>query len=129
MERSVALKKLSKMLGKGFGYRMNAKAPSREEREAATVELKVASAELTTLGEKLEARRKEILGADPEYQELRKATEAARKRRDNLNGIRYSQKICVGNSNGLFFRVAAEGDSWEEVITEVKRKKEKNQLW
>ncbi|MDE2105638.1 MAG: hypothetical protein KGL39_50895, partial [Patescibacteria group bacterium] len=32
MERSVAIKALGKLLGKGFGYRVNDRAPTREDR-------------------------------------------------------------------------------------------------
>jgi len=44
MERTIAIKKLGKMLGKSFGYRVDPRAPSREEREEATRRLPVLTA-------------------------------------------------------------------------------------
>ena len=52
MERSVAIKKLGKLIGKGLGYRVNAKAPTKEERETAKAEYAVALKERNELKEK-----------------------------------------------------------------------------
>ena len=42
MERTIAVKKLGKLLGKSMGYRIDSKAASRDEREVARAELKLA---------------------------------------------------------------------------------------
>ena len=84
MERSVAIKKLSKLLGKKLGYRVNSKAPTLEERAAAKTELPVAIEERNKLKEKRDERYKAILAADTEYQSLFAAHRAASERTDKL---------------------------------------------
>lgn len=61
MERSIAIKKLRKLLGKSLAYRIDPNAPTREER--------------------------------------------------------------VGSSDGFFFTVLAQGDSWEHVVEKLTKKK------
>jgi hypothetical protein len=119
MERSVAIKKLGRLLGKKFGYRVNDKAPTKEEREAARAELQSALREKKRIGDKVTERYQAILAADAEYQALVVEAKASRERTDRLSGILHSYKITVGTSNNLFFLVAASGDSWEEVIEKV----------
>jgi hypothetical protein len=126
MEKSVAIKKLHKILGKGFGYRENPKAGTREDREKAKVDLKVASAERQRLNEALEARKREILSGDTEYQRALAAYREAGKRASALSGQAYGHRITVGNSTNVcglgFFHVAAEGDNWEEVVEKLASK-------
>ena len=69
MERSVALKKLGKFLGKSLGYRVNDKAPTREERKS-PAELPAAIAERNALKEKRDERYRAILAGDAEYLEI-----------------------------------------------------------
>lgn len=123
MERAVALKKLGKILGKNLAYRINDKAPTREEREAAAKELPAALEERNKLREKRDERYKEILAADAEYQRLKEAHQTAKNHADELMSIKHTCKFNVGTSNGMFFLVKAEGDSWEEVIEKVAAKK------
>ena len=123
MERTVAFKKLGRLLGKNMGYRVDDKAPTKEEREAARTELQLRSSERKSLSEQLEARREEILKQDPEYQRLKEAYGIARDRAEKLRGISGRYKITVGVSNGMFFTVEAEGDSWEEIIATIEKKK------
>src|SRR6516162_5240773 len=123
MERSIAIKKLSKMLGKGFGYRVNTKAQMREEREAIRTELKTAVEARDRLGKLADDRRNELLRNDQDYQEKYAAHKEARKKVSELNGRAYSNKISVGISSGMFFFVKAEGDNWEEVIEKLQAKK------
>ena len=118
MERSVAIKKLRKLLGKNLGYRVDPKAPSAEERQAAQTALRIANDNKKQLGERLLARL-EVLKADPEYQQIQAEYSVARKRADELLSTVSCYKITVGTANDLFFHVAAQGDSWEEVIRKV----------
>ncbi len=122
MERSVAINKLGKLLGKSLGYRMDPKAPTQEERDAAREELRAANETKKSLNERMDARRLEILQADPEYQRLKADCSEARKRCDALCSITAHYKITVGTSNGLFFHVRAQGDSWEQVIEKLTEK-------
>lgn len=119
MERNVALKKLEKLLGKRLCWRINPKAFTPEEREAAKTAFLAAAAERKRLTELREARYQAILAADAEYQSLREQEREARKRSEHLSGVMMSRKITVGIDNGLFFHVKAEGDSWEEVIAKI----------
>jgi len=124
MERIVAIKKLGKLLGKGFGYRIDREAPTPEERAAAKAALGEAVAERNKLQAQRDERYRAILAADGEYQSLRVSAKIASDKVSNLQGTTYRHKFTVGTSaaGGLFFHVAAEGDSWEEVIDKVSKK-------
>jgi hypothetical protein len=124
MERSVAIKKLTKLLGKTLMWRINPKAATPEEREAAKAAFPEASAEAKRLKELREARYAAVLEADVEYQSLKTQAKAASDHASRLSGIMFSRKITVGVNNGLFFHVKAEGDSWEDVIQKLTAKKE-----
>ena len=123
MERAVAIRKLGKLIGKGFGYRIDSKAPSSGERVAAKTELVTMRAKRDDLDKRCNERRKAVLEADAEYQNLLAEYLVARKQTDVLTGMTYRKKITVGASNGMFFVVKADGDSWEEVISKVETKK------
>lgn len=124
MERSIAIKKLGALLGKSLGYRVDSKAPDEDERTEARAKLKSASAERDTLGKQREARLQEILQADAQYQRLKAAHAGAKKRCDELFSISHHYRFTVGVSNGMFFHVKAQGDSWEEVIAMVAKEKQ-----
>lgn len=119
MERSVAIKKLSKILGKSLGYRVDDKAPKHDEREAAREASKIAAAERNQLAERLEARRIAILAVDTEYQEIKAAHAVAKERADKLFSTSVHYKFTVGVTNSMFFAVKAQGDSWEEIIEKL----------
>jgi hypothetical protein len=123
MERSVAIKKLTKILGKSLGYRIDSRAPTPEERAAAMGELTAAFAERNKLKEQRDERYRAILAGDAEYQSLHKTHQAASERVKRLGSITRHYKITVGNSNSMFFHVKAEGDSWEEVIDKLEKQK------
>jgi hypothetical protein len=125
MERSVAIKKLGKLLGKSLGYRVNDKAPTREEREAAIAELKSARTERDRMREQRDARYKAILAADAGYQKLKADCQATSERVDRLASITRHFKITVGISTSMFFHIKAEGDSWEEVVDKLQAEKPK----
>ena len=119
MERSVALRRLRRILGDRLGYRIDPKAPTPEERAAAKAELEASLDQFEELKKLRDARHQAILAADEGYQSLKAACEAARERRDQLSSIRARYKITVGVSGDLFFVVRAQGDSWEEVIAKL----------
>lgn len=123
MERTIAVKKLGKLLGKSMGYRIDSKAASRDEREAARAELKLALETRSKLEEEKNQRRRVLLEADAEYQKLDAAYKEARVHVDKLSSITRHHKITVGISNSMFFHVKAEGDSWEEVIDKLQQEK------
>jgi hypothetical protein len=125
MERSIALKKIRKLLGDKMGYRISAKAPGPEARAEARLALTPAIEERNKLREQQRVRYEEILAADAEYQRLVAATKAANEKVDKLSSTTRWFKITVGVTiGGLLFSVKAEGDSWEEVIDKLTKKKE-----
>ena len=119
MERTVALKKLGKLLGNKLGYRIKAKAPTPEERAGAKAALAPARAERDRLKEQRDTRHREILAADAEYQRLQSEARAAVERVEKLSGTSSHYKITVGLDLGWAFEVKAEGDSWEDVIDKL----------
>jgi hypothetical protein len=122
MERKVAINKLGKLLGKKLGYRVDDKAPSPEERAEAASALAPAIEERNKLKEQRDARYKEILAADAEYQSLAAAAREAGKKVEELSSITRWYKITVGTSEGMFFLHKAEGDTWEEIIDKLTAK-------
>lgn len=124
MERTVAVKKLRRLLGKNLGYRVDPRAPSADEREAARAALPPAIAARDAIKEKRDARYRAILDADTEYQALRTEYKAASENVDKLSSITRHFKITVGTMNTLvmgFFHVRAQGDTWEQVIAKLER--------
>jgi GNAT superfamily N-acetyltransferase len=120
MDRTTAIKALTRILGKSLGYRVDPKAPSEEQRAEAKMALMPAIEARNKLREEKEARLQAILAADPEYQRLKIATKAASEEVDRLASITRHYKMTVGTTNGLFFTIKAEGDSWEQVIAKLK---------
>lgn len=116
MERSVAIKKLGKMLGKSLGYRVDPKALTAEERKQAREEANALAAEWRAADSAEAARRRVLLGTDAEYQRLKGEVKRLKKAKDEAWGRTHHFKVTVGVSNGMFFHVKAQGDSWEEVI-------------
>lgn len=124
MERSVAMKKLVKFLGKSMGYRVDPKAPDRDEREEARAKLPEANSKRDALSKQMDERKMALLRGDEEYQRLRVDHAQARKERDALSYTSNRYRFTVGHSTGIFFVVEAQGDSWEEVIAIVSKKKQ-----
>jgi regulator of protease activity HflC (stomatin/prohibitin superfamily) len=122
MERAVAVKKLAKILGKTLGYRVDVNAPDAEQRAAAQAKLAEAISVRDQARQKRDERYKALL-ADQEYQDLVAAHKAAQKIADKLSfQAHHHYKFTVGTSNGMFFHVRAQGDSWEEVIEKLTTK-------
>jgi hypothetical protein len=121
MERTVAVKKLSRLLGKNLGYQVDPRAPDRDERMAAHERLPALTEAKKKAEEAARLRREAILANDPEYQELVAAHKRTREEWSKAAGQARAHKFTVGTSSGLFFHVKAQGDSWEEVIEKVSR--------
>jgi hypothetical protein len=122
VERAVAIKKLTKLLGKKLGWRINAKHPTQEEKDAAKTALPAAVAERELLKQRRDERYKTILAADMEYQRLHAEHHAAYERVNRMQSKMHQHKIAVGTIESGFFLVKAEGNSWEEVIDKVAAK-------
>ena len=122
MERSVAIRKLGKLLGKHFGYRVERDAPDAEERAAARQQLPALQAAEKQAAAAMEARREAVLAADREYQAMVAEHKAARDRRHKVSVVTGRYRITVGTTSDLFFHVRAQGDSWEDVITQLAKR-------
>lgn len=127
MERSVALRKLTKLLGKKFHYRVDLDAPTAEEREVQRATYKVAAEERSAIERRMNERQRALLAADVEYQSILADYRASRLRCQDLSKRLHGSKFTVGTVSDLggfgAFHVAAEGDSWEQVIEKLKAKK------
>ena len=123
MQRIVAINKLSKLIGKGFSYRIDDRAVSKDERAEAKVEYEKAREVTRSLEKQMDDRRNAVLGVDKEYNRLVDERNAARKAQSKIGVKAQVDRITVGRANGLFFMVEATGDSWEEVIEKVINKR------
>jgi uncharacterized coiled-coil DUF342 family protein len=121
MERHIAIKKLTKLLGKNLGYRVDLKAPYKDERDEARAKLKEVGVEREALREKVRARCNALLAADEEYQRLKADMTVASKTWDELASKSRHYRFTAGVMNSAFFVVKAQGDSWEEVIDKIQK--------
>jgi hypothetical protein len=124
MRREDAIKKLTKLLGKKLGYRVDPKAPDHDERANAREQLEGFRAERDRLRTQKELRLKAILAADEEYQRLKVELDAHSKRCDELIGITLQYRFTAGYFMAAgFFVIKAQGDSWEEVIAKLQKER------
>jgi hypothetical protein len=121
MERHIAIKKLTKLLGKNLGYRVDPKAPVQYDRDEARAKLRETSAAKEILREQVRQRCNALLAADEEYQRLKAELNAANETWERLSAINLSYRFTAGISRGPFFVIKAQGDSWEEVIAKVQK--------
>jgi hypothetical protein len=119
MERAVAIKKLTNLLGKSLGYQVDSKAPTCDERIEAQQRLPALTEKKKKTEETMRLRREIILAGDPEYQALVAAHKRIREEWERAASTTRHYKFTVGTSNGMFFHVKAQGDSWEEIIEKV----------
>lgn len=120
MRREDALKKLSRLLGKNFRYRVDPSAPDADDRAEAKAALPELRAKREELREQVQLRLKAILSADEEYQRLKAESEEARKICERTESLIRHYRFTAGTQGELFFHVKAQGDSWEEVIAKVR---------
>ena len=119
MERAAAIKKLTKILGKSMGCRADLGAPDREGREEARAKLAAAAAERDLLSKQKNERMRVLLDADPEYCQLKRDCERLGDLCQNLSGEIFRYRFTAGTANAMFFRIRAQGDTWEEVISKL----------
>jgi hypothetical protein len=121
MERHIAIKKLTRLLGKNLGYRVDPKAPENDERMDARRKLRATRETQNELREKVRSRCNALLAADEEYQRLKAEFNEASKTCDELSAISNHYRFTAGVMNSAFFVIKAQGDSWEEVIAKVQK--------
>jgi hypothetical protein len=118
-----SLPKLNKLLGKGWRYRLDPKAPSAEERAEALAQLPGAEAEYNAAQKACRDRVEALLAGDADYQRLRAARDAAQARQRDLWARVKASRITVGTQDQLWFSVHAEGDTWAEIVTKLEARK------
>jgi hypothetical protein len=121
MQRAAAIKKLTKLLGQAFGYRVNLHAPYADERlqEQANAR-RLLDARQAAL-EALNARRTWLLDADPEHRLLLEQLTRLRDAHANANFMARAYRFTAGVTDGMFYHVVAQGDTWEEVVASVEK--------
>jgi hypothetical protein len=119
MKRIVAVNKLSKILGKRMGYRIDPKALMADEKEAVKADFQIEAEALNELKRKKRERFEALLKADAAYQSLANEWRAVEDRVNKLRSKLHGYKITVGLSDRNFFYIKAEGDSWEEVLAKL----------
>ncbi len=123
MNQTQAIAKLAKLLGPRMGYRLNKDAPSKEEREAAVLQVDELRPQVEEANHLVDARMQWLLKNDPTYQQLKAKHSELRKAYVNARGRSHHYRITVGTDDRLFFSVLAEGDNWQEVVEIVEAKK------
>lgn len=119
MNQTQAIAKLKKIIGKGFGYRVDPKALNAEERDAASIKARALREQKVAAEEAMQARRNEVLRGDATYQSLKIEYEALRKAHEVASRGLYRKRITVGHVSSMFFSVRADGDNWDEVVAKV----------
>jgi len=124
MNATQALTKLRKLLGPKAGIQDDKRPSSPELREAAAIERRAAKERKGTCEELLNARRKEILAADVEYQRLRAEFDVARIALEKAPWPHY-YRYTAGTVSSLFFSVRCQADTLAELVAEVEKKQRK----
>lgn len=126
LAKNAALAKLRALLGPKFCYRINTLSVLPSQRPDAK--------EVAAAREAAEAAKKDCIARelwlkanDPEYQRLLAAQKAAEALHLDLRAKLCTRGITVGTGGSLFFCVEAEGDTWDEVVALVEKKKPTSQ--
>lgn len=114
--------RLAKLLGKSAYWEINQTAPTADQRAEFSAKMPALRAAKDAARQRMEARRAELL-KDPEYLRLKEESIAADKASQHAAGMSVFYPISVGTRDSLFFRVEAQGDSWDAVLEAVTAKK------
>lgn len=127
MKDGTALKKLVKLLGSRAAYRKDKGAPGAAGRAVASAEFQRLRPLVEAAKAARDARYRELL-QDPKYRELVAEHDALRKELQEAGSQSRRYAITAGKDMGLFFSVAAEGDTWPEVLEQLEKKKAEGRL-
>jgi len=122
MKREDAVKKLGKLLGKCFGYRVDRDAPDADEQAEAKARLPALRTAEEQAEAAMKARRKAVLAADHEYQALVVVHRDAQATRHKASSLASRYKITVGTTSDFSFHIKAQGHSWEDVIEKLTKR-------
>ncbi len=124
MNQKQAIARLTKRLGRKLAWRVNKNALRADERDEEREASRALRAEAQELKAALEARCAELL-KDPQYVALRERYKEADDAANRALSRSMSKAITVGKIELGFFLVAAEGDTWEEVVQKVESSSDK----
>lgn len=119
MTRQEAWQRLVRLFGeKRAGYRVAKAISSPEKRQKAKEAADALHARWTDVKTRREARAKELL-SDSLYQELEAESRALYRARDQALAEAGAYRFTIGTSDGMFFHVSAQGDTWEECFAKL----------
>jgi predicted S18 family serine protease len=121
MNEKQAIAKLKKIVGRDLAYRIDPKAATAEDRQAACAKREALRLTRVAAVDALEARRTKILEGDAEYQRLKAELATARSAAEANASVSLSYRITVGRSSKLWFSVLAQGDNWDDVINKLEK--------
>lgn len=124
MNKAQALAKLKPVLGAKLGYRIDDTAPDAEERERRRTAYREAHIAAQAAREASKARLKVLLAGDAEYQALSAAAGKAEAYKESLPASHH-YRITVGRSESYFFSVKAQGDTWDDVVSQLCKQPER----
>jgi len=124
MNQSQALAKLKKVLGPKMRYRVDPKAPDLKERKSIHAAYEAASEAERVARDACTARLDHLKKWDAKYQKLLAAFKAAEHHKDSLPSA-HSFRVTVGLDQTLFFSVKAQGDTWDEVVSQLCKQPER----
>ena len=122
MNGTQALKRARELLGRRAMIRVRKPYCTPEQREAARVNRDAVVAAREASRTARDARRRELLAADAEYQRL---SEAARQAQDDYEvacARMQSYAVSVGIDAGICFEIRAQGDTLADAIAKLEAK-------
>lgn len=122
MNQKQALTAAVRILGRRAGIKHQPEAPDSTERAALAEQLPDHSKRLADSKAALAACLAELL-KDSEYQRLNQEARTARETHDACTGKLHYYRCKVGTVGTMFFTVEAEGDTWEETLAALAKKK------
>jgi hypothetical protein len=122
MNGKQALTKARAILGDRAQIRVDDGALAGDDRAAAIDAERLQRTETKTAEERMTARRAEVLAADAEYQQLKRAHADSKKRLDALCGAAIRRRVTIVTDQGFFYSVKAEADNFADAIDALQRR-------
>lgn len=119
MNGTQALKRARELLGKRAMLRVRKPYCTPEEREVAQAARRDLREAMNAAQAGRDARRRELLAADGEYQRLAQAAREAKDAFDVANAQSTSYAVSVGIDAGICFEIRAQGDTLADAIAKL----------
>lgn len=129
MTKDDAIKRLKKLYGSKLLWEENTTAPRDSSiRDAAKAAYPVLKQRAEELQAQRDARAKDLLEGDVEYQRLKAETQSARAEKEKVSWKTDQYRIKVGRNLGFAFKVDTSGDNWADVVAKAEAKQSKGVL-